>query len=60
MDDVSLRCFRCEGKIDFDHHGSMEVQFHHPDMVVEAWAFCSSRCVKRFVELTVFSVKDTE
>ena len=60
MDDLRLRCFRCEGVVDFDHHGSMEVQFNHPDLTIESWVFCSSRCVKRFVELTVFAVSDVE
>ena len=55
-----MRCIVCEGRVFFDQNGSIEVQFHHPDMSIEHFVMCSTRCVKRFVEITVFDQKEDE
>lgn len=57
---MTTRCIVCEGIVFFDHHGSIEVQFHHPDLSIEHFVMCSTRCVKRFVEVTVFEQKVSE
>lgn len=45
-----MRCCMCEEEIEFDHNGSIELQFHHPCMKVESYVFCQMRCLRGWIE----------
>ena len=41
-----MNCAQCGQLIEFDYHGSIELQFHYPSLAVECHVFCGVTCIR--------------